>query len=212
MLTRIVIFEDNDRLRESLAVLLEHSADYVVVGHFNQCSQAKEITLMHEPDVVLMDIDMPGKSGIEGVALVKEARPETAVIMYTVFEDNEKLFECLCAGANGYLLKKTPPQKLFDAIQEVMMGGAPMSPQIAKKVLGSFHTRTNKISYDLTNREAEVLQHLIKGYGTKQIAVELFISFDTVRSHLKNIYQKLHVNCGKEAIVKALRERIVQDL
>ncbi len=212
MPTRIVIFEDNDRLRESLAVLLEHSEDYTVVGHFNNCNQATEIILMHQPDVVLMDIDMPGKTGIEGVSLVKAARPETAVIMYTVFEDNEKLFECLCAGANGYLLKKTSPQKLFDAIQEVIEGGAPMSPQIARKVLGTFHTKLSKISYNLSPRETEVLQHLIKGYGTKQIAAELFISFDTVRSHLKSIYQKLHVNCGKEAIVKALRERIVHDL
>jgi len=212
MPTRIVIFEDNDRLRESLAVLLQHSEDYTVVGHYNNCNQATEIILMHQPDVVLMDIDMPGKTGIEGVSLVKEARPETAVIMYTVFEDNEKLFQCLCAGANGYLLKKTSPQKLFDAIQEVIEGGAPMSPQIARKVLGTFHSRSSKISYDLSPRETEVLQHLIKGYGTKQIAAELFISFDTVRSHLKSIYQKLHVNCGKEAIVKALRERIVHDL
>jgi len=212
MPTRIVIFEDNDRLRESLATLLQHSGDYLVVGHYNNCNDATEVTLMHLPDVVLMDIDMPGKSGIEGVTMVKEANPETAVIIYTVIEDNDKLFQCLCAGANGYLLKKTPPQKLFDAIQEVLIGGAPMSPQIARKVLGSFHVRTHRISYDLSPREAEVLQYLIKGYGTKQIASELFISFDTVRSHLKNIYQKLHVNCGKEAIVKALRERIVQDL
>jgi len=212
MPTRIVIFEDNDRLRESLATLLQHSDDYTVVGHYNNCNQATQIILMHQPDVVLMDIDMPGKSGIEGVSMVKEANPETAVIIYTVIEDNDKLFQCLCAGANGYLLKKTPPQKLFDAIQEVIIGGAPMSPQIARKVLGSFHARTQRISYDLSPRETEVLQHLIKGYGTKQIASELKISFDTVRSHLKNIYQKLHVNCGKEAIVKALRERIVQDL
>jgi|SRR5687768_1203399 len=212
MPTRIIIFEDNDRLRESLAVLLHHSDDYQVVGHFNNCNHATEVTLMHQPDVVLMDIDMPGKTGIEGVALVKEAKPDTAVIMYTIFEDNDKLFQCLCAGANGYLLKKTPPQKLFEAIQEVMMGGAPMSPQIAKKVLGSFHVRTQKKSYDLSPRETQVLQHLIKGYGTKQIGSELTISYDTVRSHLKNIYQKLHVNCGKEAIVKALRERIVHDL
>jgi DNA-binding NarL/FixJ family response regulator len=209
---RIVIFEDNDRLRESLAVLLQHSEDYMVVGHFNNCDHATEITIMHQPDVVLMDIDMPGKTGIEGVSLVKEARPETAVIMYTVFEDNEKLFQCLCAGANGYLLKKTSPQKLFDAIQEVIEGGAPMSPQIARKVLGTFHARSTRVSYDLSPRETEVLQHLIKGFGTKQIAAELLISFDTVRSHLKSIYQKLHVNCGKEAIVKALRERIVHDL
>ncbi|HLF63366.1 MAG TPA: response regulator transcription factor [Saprospiraceae bacterium] len=212
MPTRIIIFEDNDRLRESLAVLLHHSEDYRVVGHYSHCNQATEVTLMHQPDVVLMDIDMPGKSGIEGVVMVKEARPETAVIIYTVIEDNDKLFQCLCAGANGYLLKKTPPQKLFDAIQEVVMGGAPMSPQIAKKVLGSFHLPSHRAVYNLSPRETEVLQYLIKGYGTKQIAAGLFISFDTVRSHLKNIYQKLHVNCGKEAIVKALRERIVHDL
>ena len=209
MPTRIVIFEDNDRLRESLAVLLHHFDEYSVVGHFNQCTDATAIIMTHQPDVVIMDIDMPGKNGIEGVSMVKEARPETAVIMYTVIEDNEKLFQCLCAGANGYLLKKTPPQKLFDAIQEVIDGGAPMSPQIARKVLGSFHARSQRISYNLTARETEVLQFLIKGYGTKQIAGELDISFETVRSHLKNIYQKLHVNCGKEAIVKALRERIV---
>jgi DNA-binding NarL/FixJ family response regulator len=212
MPTRIVIFEDNDRLRESLVVLMQHSEDYLVVGHYNNCDHAMEVTRTHEPDVVLMDIDMPGKSGVEGVALVKEARPDTAVIMYTVIEDNDKLFQCLCAGANGYLLKKTPPQKLFDAIQEVIIGGAPMSPQIARKVLGSFHVHSNRVSYNLSPRETEVLQYLIKGFGTKQIATELFISSDTVRSHLKNIYQKLHVNCGKEAIVKALRERIVQDL
>lgn len=211
MLTRIAIFEDNDSLRESLAVLLQHAGDYVVVGQYSHCTDAAEITRIHQPDVVLMDIDMPGKSGIEGVAMVKEARPETAVIIYTVIEDNDKLFQCLCAGANGYLLKKTPPQKLFDAIQEVILGGAPMSPQIARKVLGSFHLHAHRTSYNLSPRESEVLQYLIKGYGTKQIATELFISFDTVRSHLKNIYQKLHVNCGKEAIVKALRERIVQD-
>jgi len=212
MPTRIIIFEDNDRLRESLVTLLQHSDEYLVVGHYNQCNQATKVTRVHQPDVVLMDIDMPGKSGIEGVYMVKEARPETAVIIYTVIEDNDKLFQCLCAGANGYLLKKTPPQKLFDAIQEVMIGGAPMSPQIARKVLGSFHVQASKISYNLSPRETEVLQYLIKGYGTKLIASELFISFDTVRSHLKNIYQKLHVNCGKEAISKALRERIVHDI
>jgi len=125
-----------------------------------------------------------------------------------VFEDEEKLFQCLCAGANGYLLKKTPPQKLFDAIQEVIDGGAPMSPSIARKVLTSFHLSKNQ-QYHLTNREEEVLQLLIKGYSAKMIGADLDISFDTARSHLKNIYNKLHVNCGKEAIAKALKERIV---
>jgi len=131
------------------------------------------------------------------------------VIMYTVFEDDEKLFKCLCAGANGYLLKKTPPAKLFDAIQEVLEGGAPMSPSIAQKVLSTFRTKESTNKYSLTPREIEVLQWLVKGYSIKLIAVEMNLAFDTIRSHLKNIYQKLHVNCGKEAIVKALSERIV---
>jgi DNA-binding NarL/FixJ family response regulator len=208
MLPKIVIFEDNDRLRESLAFLLKMN-NYDVVGDFNQCSEAETITRVYKPDVVLMDIDMPGETGIKGVSLVKEASPETSVIMYTVFEDDEKLFQCLCAGANGYLLKKTPPAKLFDAIQEVLEGGAPMSPSIAQKVLSTFRKKESSNTYNLTPREIEVLQWLVKGYSIKLIAAEMNLAFDTIRSHLKNIYQKLHVNCGKEAIAKALGERIV---
>ena len=208
MLAKIVIFEDNDRLRESLAFLLKMN-NYDVVGDFNQCSEAAVITRVYKPDVVLMDIDMPGETGITGVSRVKEASPDTSVIMYTVFEDDEKLFKCLCAGANGYLLKKTPPAKLFDAIQEVLEGGAPMSPSIAQKVLSTFRTKESTNKYNLTPREIEVLQWLVKGYSIKLIAVEMNLAFDTIRSHLKNIYQKLHVNCGKEAIAKALSERIV---
>jgi DNA-binding NarL/FixJ family response regulator len=208
MPTRIIIFEDNDKLRESLAYLLKSQPEYEMSGDYNNCNDATNITRVYKPDVVLMDIDMPGQSGITGVRLVKEARPETAVIMYTVFEDDDKLFQCLCAGANGYMLKQTPPQKLFDGIQEVLAGGAPMSPVIARKVLNSFQQgKSNK--YFLSAREIEVLQLLIKGYSAKMIASDLHISFDTARSHLKNIYQKLHVNSGKEAIGKALGEHII---
>jgi DNA-binding NarL/FixJ family response regulator len=204
----IVIFEDNERLRESLVWLLNSTEGYKVVGEYNNCLEAATITRMYQPQVVLMDIDMPGSSGIKGVSIVKEARPQTSVIMYTVFEDDDKLFQCLCAGANGYLLKKTPPAKLFDAIQEVIDGGAPMSPSIARKVLTSFqHHKSNH--YNLTPREIEVLQLLTKGYSAKMIAGELNISFDTARSHLKNIYTKLHVNCGKEAIYKTFTEHIL---
>lgn len=208
MALRIVIFEDNDKLRESLVFLLKNTGDYEVAGDYDNCVDAGNITRRYRPDVVLMDIDMPGVSGIKGVSLVKEARPDTAVIMFTVFEDDEKLFQCLCAGAGGYLLKKISPSRLFDAIHEVMEGGAPMSPSIARKVLGSFqHGKVNQ--YSLTTRELEVLTMLTKGYSTKMIAAGLAVSFETARSHLKNIYTKLHVNCGKEAISKALKEHIV---
>jgi DNA-binding NarL/FixJ family response regulator len=207
--TGIIIFEDNDHLRESLVYLLNNDERYKVIADYNNCMEATSITLVYQPDVVLIDIDMPGMNGIEGVKKVKEARPETAVIMYTVFENDEKLFACLCAGANGYLLKKTPPARLFDAIEEVINGGAPMSPSIAKKVIDSFNKKTAQQNYFLSAREHEVLQLLVKGHSTKMIAVTLFISFETVRSHLKNIYTKLHVNCGKEAIAKVLTERIL---
>ena len=208
MTTRIVIFEDNDRLRESLSYLLQCQPGFEVSGSYSQCEEAAAIIETYQPEIVLMDIDMPGRSGIEGVRTVKEARPQTAVIMYTVFENDEKLFQCLCAGANGYLLKKTSPSKLFEAIHEVLEGGAPMSPSIAKKVLESFQ-RGKANHYELSNREMEVLQLLTRGYSSKMIAAELSIAFETVRSHLKNIYQKLHVNCGKEAIALALKEHIV---
>jgi DNA-binding NarL/FixJ family response regulator len=205
---RIAIFEDNDKLRESLAYLINCTEGYEIIGHYNNCNEAAAIVKKTDPDVVLMDIDMPGYDGIKGVKIIKETKPETSIIMYTVFEDDEKLFQCLCAGANGYLLKKTPPAKLIDAIKEVLEGGAPMSPIIAKKVLNSFQ-QLKPNDYQLTTREKEVLQLLNKGYSTKMIAAELHIAFDTANSHLKNIYHKLHVNCGKEAIAKAIKERIV---
>lgn len=209
MAIRVVIFEDNHFLRESLASLLNKHEDFEVAGQYEDCMNAAAVIQSDNPDVVLMDIDMPGMTGIAGVAKVKETKPETAVIIYTVFEDEEKLFQCLCAGANGYLLKKTQPKKLFDAIHEVLDGGAPMSPQIARKVLNTFQPAVSNARYALTPREIEVLQYLTKGYGNKQIGAEMFLSYETIRSYLKNIYQKLHVNCGKEAIVKALQERIV---
>ena len=206
----IIIFEDNDKLRESLSVLLNGQDEYSVIGEYNSCNDAGTIARVYKPDVVLMDIDMPGDSGVKGVRLVKEANPATAVIMYTVFEDDEKLFQCLCNGANGYLLKKTSPLRLIEAIHEVLEGGAPMSPSIAKKVLNSFQTGKSNNKYDLSEREMQVLQLLINGHSSKIIADQLNISFHTARSHLKNIYTKLHVNCGKEAIAKALGEHILK--
>jgi DNA-binding NarL/FixJ family response regulator len=209
MPVRIIIFEDNDQLRESLVTLLNNSEGYKVVGDYSQVTDAANTIRRYGPDVVIMDIDLPEKSGIEGVRMIKESIPETLVIMYTMFEDDEKLFNSLCAGANGYILKKTSPYKLFEAINEVMEGGAPMSPTIAKRVLQTFQNKSAARQYHLSPRETEILHLLTKGYSVKMIAGELGIAFDTARAHLRNIYQKLHVNCGKEAIAKVLSEKII---
>jgi DNA-binding NarL/FixJ family response regulator len=205
----IIIFEDNDQLRESLVTLLNNSEGYTVVGDYGLVIDAVNITRRYRPEVVIMDIDLPEKSGIEGVRMIKETKPETLVIMYTMFEDDEKLFNSLCAGANGYILKKTSPYKLFEAINEVIEGGAPMSPSIAKRVLQTFQNKSAVQQYHLSPRETDILHLLIKGYSVKMIAAELKIAFDTSRAHLRNIYQKLHVNCGKEAIAKVLSEKII---
>jgi DNA-binding NarL/FixJ family response regulator len=210
-MTTITIFEDDDQLRDSLVALIgnSNSNDYTIAGNYSNAMEAATIVRRDNPDVVIMDINMPGKSGFEAVREIKEARPQTFIIMYTMFENDESLFSSLCAGANGYILKKTSPFKLFEAINDVMEGGAPMSPSIAKRVLQSFEIKSFRQEYNITPREKEILQLLIKGYSIKVIASELKISFDTARTHLKNIYPKLHVNCGKEAIAKVLRERII---
>ena len=205
----IIIFEDNDSLRESLVVLLKSSAEFEVMGDYRNCIDAANIVRRSKPDIVIMDIDLPEKSGIEGTRIIKEACPEISVIMYTMFEDDKKIFESLCAGANGYILKINTPYKLFDAIREVKEGGAPMSPTVARRVLQSFQQKNMQQLYDLSKRENEILHHLTEGYSIKLIASELGIAYETVRSHLKNIYSKLHVNCGKEAIAKVLKEKII---
>lgn len=207
----IIIFEDDDQLRDSLTVLIgaANSYNYTVIGNYANAMSAATLVRRDKPDVVIMDINMPGKTGVQAACEIKEAMPQTFIIMYTMFEDDETLFSSLCAGANGYILKKTSPFKLFEAINDVMEGGAPMSPAIARRVLQSFEVKSSGQLYHLTPREKEVLQLLTKGHSIKNIAVELKISFDTARTHLKNIYNKLHVNCGKEAIAKVLRERII---
>jgi DNA-binding NarL/FixJ family response regulator len=153
---------------------------------------------------------MPGVDGIEGLRIIKERAPKTYIVMHTVFEDEERLFKCLCSGANGYILKNTSFVTLLEAIDNVLHGGAPLSPPIAKKVLQSFQvTQAGRLKYNLSEREIEILKYLVKGYSYKMIAGTCFISMDTVRGHIRNIYAKLHVNCGREAVVIALRDNIV---
>lgn len=209
MPTRIIIFEDNDTLRQSLKTLINEVDGYMVSGDYENCNNAAAIIEEQKPNVVIMDINMPGTNGIEGLHIIKEKFPETFIIMYTVFEDEERLFDCLCHGANGYILKNTSFSSLIEGIDNVLHGGAPLSPSIAKKVLQSFKTtNSGKVLYNLSERETEILMYLVKGYSYKMIANACFISIDTVRGHIRNIYAKLHVNCGREAVAKALRDKI----
>lgn len=210
MKNRLLIFEDNERLRKSLVMLLKSSGEYTVSGDFPNVLKIKETIESFYPNMVILDIDMPGKDGISAIPVIKEIDPEILVVMYTQFEDDDKIFRSLCAGADGYILKKTSPNQLFKALADVRSGGAAMSPAIAKKVMASFREDHlgAAVKYNLTEREIEVLKLLIKGCSIKFIASELQIAYETCRSHLKNIYIKLHVNCGKEAIAKILAEKI----
>ncbi len=214
--TRILLYDDNADLRASLSQLLLAAPGLVLVGALASCAHAGADVRRLRPEVVLMDIDMPGCSGIEGLRQVKATAPSTLVVMLTVFEDNEQVLEAIQAGADGYLLKKTPPALLLEAIAEVKSGGAPMTPAVARQVLrlfpkvGAPEARSAgpvpAADAYLTPREHEVLGLLVQGFSYKMIAGQCFISIDTVRSHIKNIYEKLHVRSMAEAVSKALRE------
>ncbi|WP_152266875.1 response regulator [Agriterribacter humi] len=207
----IVIYEDNATLRESLSNLLALTGEYTVLASYPDCSRVTEdIKAMH-PDVILMDIDMPGINGIEAVKKIRAINASVQIIMLTVFDDNTHVFDAMYAGANGYLLKKYVSDKLIHSIREVLEGGAPMSPSIARMIISSMQEsiKTPAKEYLLTNREKEILQLLSKGNSFKLIAAELFISLDTVRTHIKHIYDKLHVRSQGEAISKAINERLV---
>jgi len=209
-------------LRESLSQLLTDAPGLELVGAFGNCTQAEEDMRRLTPDVVLMDIDMPGMNGIEGLRHVKAASPNTNVVMLTVFEDNDRVFEAICAGADGYMLKKTPPARLLEAISEVRAGGAPMTPAVARQVLRLFpkpatsafrpapKAAASESAAHLSAREQEVLTLLVEGYSYKMIAADRNISIDTVRSHIKKIYEKLHVRSMTEAVSKALREGLTK--
>jgi DNA-binding NarL/FixJ family response regulator len=165
-----------------------------------------------QPDIVLMDIDMPGINGVEAVKIIKEKRPQVKILMQTIFEENDKVFDSICAGADGYLLKNSLTDYLVPSIKELNNGGAPMSPSIAKKVLNRFQEQNpyiQKTDYKLSDREKEVLTCLMKGMSYKMIAVACNISIDTVKFHIKKIYEKLHVNSKSEAVIKAMRGKLL---
>jgi DNA-binding NarL/FixJ family response regulator len=208
---QLLIFEDNPRLRQSLELLLNDEENFSVAASFPDCDEADKMVEEYKADLVVMDIDMPGIGGVEGVKRIKQSHPDVKVVMHTMFDDDTRIFDSLCAGADGYLLKKTSPVQLVTALQEVMHGGAPMSPFVAQKVFQFFRQKENKQDvFNLTAREKEILELLVKGNSYKMIADKSFVSIDTVKKHLQNIYHKLHVSCGTEAVVKAIQHKIVR--
>jgi DNA-binding NarL/FixJ family response regulator len=210
---RILLYEDNRDLREGMTFLLQATPGLELAGAFPDCCNLEMQIPGLKPDVVLMDIDMPGRTGIEATPIVKALRPEAQVIMLTVFEEEDKIFQAIRNGASGYLLKRTPPSEIIAAIHDVRGGGSPMTSSIARRVLQFFQQQPAasqpKSDYELSPREMDILKSLVKGYSYKLIASEHFISIDTVRSHIRHIYEKLQVNSKTEAVLKALREKIV---
>lgn len=208
MKKRIVIFDDDQTRRDSLSMLINMCEDMTCVGTFvsaaNAVANVKEI----QPDMVLMDIDMPQGDGITGTRQLKEVFPDLPIIMQTVFDDNENIFEAIKAGANGYLLKKTPPDKLLEQIREALLGGAPMTGAVAIKVLQFFREKPITASYNLSQREQGILKLLVDGHSYKMIANKSNISYFTVCNHIKNIYDKLHVNSATEAVRIAIQEKL----
>jgi len=209
MAATILLYEDNNDLREGMSTLLALTDQFEMKGAYPDCllveSQVKNLM----PDVILMDIDMPGMTGIEAVKKIRKFNRTVQIVMLTVFDDNEHVFAALHAGANGYLLKKNISDKLAGCIEEVLQGGAPMSSAIARMVINSMQQPAANDSYQLTNREKEILQLLSKGNSFKMIASMLHLSIDTVRTHTKHIYDKLHVNSQIEAVSKAINEKLV---
>ena len=209
---KVAIFEDNRSLREGLAAMIGGTSGFACVGAFPNCNNLLKNISQAKPDVILMDIEMPGINGIEAVAMIKEEFPEIKILMETIFDDDEKIFNSICAGAEGYILKHTSPAEIMDAIKEIHEGGSPMTPSIANRVLKMVKGRPiglNKETFDLSGREKEILTCLVKGMSYKMIADTCFISIETVNVHIKNIYRKLQVHSKSEAVAKAIKGRIV---
>lgn len=213
----IVYYEDNRDLREGISFLLQATPNLELLGAFADCSHLQDEMRTLQPDVVLMDIDLPGISGIDAVPIVKATSPRTQVLMLTVFDNEDKIFQAIRNGASGYLLKHTPPSEIVAAIFDLHRGGSPMTANVARKVLQFFQFQQKAVvpvtpdreDYKLSAREMDIIKGLVAGYSYKLIADDLHISIDTVRSHIRNIYDKLQVNSKTEAILKAMREGLV---
>ena len=208
---KVAIVEDNTLLRQSLEQLFNRTENMRCVASLNNLLNVVHEFQKAQPDIVLMDIGLPDITGIEGVRTVTSNFDDIQVLMFTVFEDDEKIFEAVRSGASGYLLKKTPPEEIVDAVKELHEGGAPMSPSIARKVIQAFQAKpANHLEeYQLTSREKELLFALVDGLSYKKIAEKYFVSIHTVRSHISSIYEKLHVNSKSQAVAKALQNKSV---
>lgn len=208
---RVAIIEDDRRIREGLAALINGSDGYRCTGEFRSMEEALARPWSPVPEVALIDIGLPGMSGIKGLPLLREKYPRVAPLMLTVYEDDERIFQALCAGACGYLLKKTPPARLLECLREAMHG-APMSPEVARRVLRLFREvrPPEPADYDLTAHELKLLKLLVEGHNYQSAAAELKVAFSTVNFHMQNIYGKLQVHSKSEAVAKALRQRLVR--
>jgi DNA-binding NarL/FixJ family response regulator len=208
---RVAIIEDDRPTREGLSLLIGGTSGLRCVASSTRVEELAAMPLVEEPDVLLVDIDLPGMSGSDGVPVLKAKYPRAQIVMLTVYADQDKVFQAICNGACGYLLKKTPPAKLLDAIREAHEGGAPMSPEIARKVVRLFQKTglPEKLDQRLTPQEVRLLQMLAEGYSYQGAAGQLSISINTVRNYIRSIYDKLHVHSKNEAVSKALRNRII---
>jgi DNA-binding NarL/FixJ family response regulator len=207
----VAIVEDNHNLRMGTSYILSTSPKFKVVGEYENAEELQENFRDIKPGVVLMDIGLPGISGIEATARIKTSFPQVQIVILSVFEDNENIFQAICAGACGYISKPVMPDQLLKAVEQAFDGASPMSPNIARKVLDLFklHVPPVKADYNLTNRELDVLTLLTQGDDNKMIAEKLFLSLFTIRAHLRNIYEKLHVHSKSQAVAKALQERLL---
>jgi len=212
MKIKVTVFEDNKSLRQGLYQLINGSEGFECVGAFEDCLNLLKDIANTKPDVVLMDIQMPGINGIEAVKILHEKYPDLKILMQTIFEESDKIFQSILAGASGYILKNTSPSRILEFIKETYEGGAPMSPSVATKVLKIVTEQSPSVkaqNFNLSEREKEILSCLVKGMSYKLIADACFISIDTVRGHIRNIYEKLHVHSKGEAIATAMKGKIV---
>lgn len=210
---RVAVFEDNKHLRETFELLLNSTAGFTCSGAWPDCGNIITNLEIFPCDIVLMDIEMPGMNGIEATKIIKEHFPKINILIQTVFFEDEYIFNAICAGASGYILKSTTPDGYIEAINDVQAGGSPMTPGIARRVLDLFKINLQPASpakdYNLTAQEKKVLQLLVEGKSYKMIAAELFVAHDTIKSHVTNVYAKLHVHSGTEAVSLAIRDKLV---